>query len=65
MSWGVSSIATLIGAPIVGTLLKRKNGYTDFIGPQIWTGVFLLFGTGCIAVLWTLTVKKQKKGWKV
>ncbi|ORX98314.1 major facilitator superfamily domain-containing protein [Clohesyomyces aquaticus] len=65
MSWGVSSIASLIGAPIAGALLKDKNGHVDFIGVQIWSGVCLLAGTGWLCVLWICTVKKLKKGWWV
>lgn len=58
-------MATLIGAPIGGALLLKKNGETSFIGVQVWSGVFLLIGTCFIVTLWTLTVRKQKKGWKV
>ncbi|EDU50116.1 conserved hypothetical protein [Pyrenophora tritici-repentis Pt-1C-BFP] len=65
MSWSVSSIATLIGAPIAGALLKKKDGRTDFIGVQVWSGVCLIIGTCCLIVLWIFTVKTQKKGWKV
>ncbi|KAG9189702.1 hypothetical protein G6011_06570 [Alternaria panax] len=38
MSWSVSSIASLIGAPIAGALLKKTDGRTNFIGVQIWSG---------------------------
>ncbi|KAF2709572.1 MFS general substrate transporter [Pleomassaria siparia CBS 279.74] len=65
MSWSVSSIATLIGAPIAGALLKTKDGKLDFIGVQIWSGVCLLAGAVCLGVLWVQTVKHQKKGWRV
>ncbi|KAF1841855.1 MFS general substrate transporter [Cucurbitaria berberidis CBS 394.84] len=65
MSWAVSSIATLIGAPIAGALLRKKDGRTNFIGMQIWSGACLMVGTCCLVVLWVVTVKKQKKGWRV
>jgi MFS family permease len=65
MSWSVSSIASLIGAPIAGALLKTKDGKTDFIGVQIWSGVCLMVGTCWLLVLWIVTVKTQKKGWRV
>ncbi|KAL1796348.1 hypothetical protein ACET3X_004888 [Alternaria dauci] len=65
MSWSVSSIASLIGAPIAGALLKKTNGRTNFIGVQVWSGVCLMIGTCWLVVLWTVTMRKQKKGWKV
>lgn len=65
MSWSASSIATFIGPPIASMLLKKENGRTDFIGVQLWSGIFLLLGTVTLAVLWAMTVRKQKKGWKV
>lgn len=65
MSWGVSSIATLIGAPIAGALLKTKNGETDFSGVSIWSGVCLLVGTSCCCVLWFSAVRRLGKGWLV
>ncbi|KAF1913715.1 major facilitator superfamily domain-containing protein [Ampelomyces quisqualis] len=65
MSWSVSSIASLIGAPIAGALLKRKDGRTDFIGVQVWSGVCLMLGTAWLIVLYTVTVRTQKKGWRV
>jgi len=65
MSWSVSSIATLIGAPIAGALLKKTDGRTNFIGVQVWSGACLMVGTGWLVVLWFVTVKSQKKGWRV
>ncbi|KAH7402456.1 major facilitator superfamily domain-containing protein [Pyrenochaeta sp. MPI-SDFR-AT-0127] len=65
MSWSVSSLATLTGAPIAGALLKKTNGQTNFIGVQVWSGVCLMIGTGWLCVLWVATVRVQKKGWKV
>jgi hypothetical protein len=65
MSMSVSSVATLIGAPIAGALLMTKNGKTDFLGVQLWSGIFLLFGTAWLAVLWVATAKMKKKGWRV
>lgn len=65
MSWSVSSIATLIGAPIAGALLKKKDGRTDFIGVQVWSGVCLMVGTSWLAVLYIATVRTQRKGWRV
>ena len=65
MSWSVSSIASLIGAPIAGALLKREDGRTNFIGVQVWSGVCLMLGTAWLVVLWSVTVKTQKKGWRV
>lgn len=64
MSWSVSSIATLIGAPIAGALLKRTDGRTNFIGVQVWSGVCLMVGTGWLVVLWWATSRKQGK-WRV
>jgi uncharacterized membrane protein YdcZ (DUF606 family) len=66
----MSSIASLIGAPIAGALLKTKTAAdgstrTDFLGVQIWTGVCLLVGTVWLGVLWFATVRKQKTGWFV
>jgi hypothetical protein len=61
----VSSIASLIGAPIAGALLKRRDGKTDFVGVQVWSGVCLMVGTGWLVVLWTATVRSQQKGWRV
>lgn len=65
MSWSVSSIATLIGAPIAGALLKTKDGKIDFLGPQVWSGVCLMVGTAWLCILWFVTSKKQEKGWRV
>ncbi|OWY41322.1 hypothetical protein AA0120_g7090 [Alternaria tenuissima] len=65
MSWSVSSIASLIGAPIAGALLKKTNGRTNFIGVQVWSGVCLMLGTCWLVVLWIVTVRTQKKGWRV
>ncbi|OAL06077.1 MFS general substrate transporter [Phaeosphaeriaceae sp. SRC1lsM3a] len=65
MSWSVSSIASLIGAPIAGSLLKRTDGRTNFIGVQVWSGACLLLGTSWLIVLHTVTVRTQKNGWKV
>lgn len=65
MSWSVSSLATLVGAPIAGALLKKTNGKTNFIGVQVWSGVCLMIGTCFLCVLWIATVRAQKKGWRV
>ncbi|CAN9268346.1 unnamed protein product [Alternaria sp. RS040] len=65
MSWSVSSIASLIGAPIAGALLKKTNGRTNFVGVQVWSGVCLMLGTCWLVVLWIVTVRTQKKGWRV
>jgi hypothetical protein len=65
MSWSVSSVATLIGAPIAGALLKKKDGKTDFVGVQVWSGVCLMVGAGSLVVLWVYTVRKLGKGWRV
>jgi fucose permease len=65
MSWSCSSIASLIGAPIAGALVKTKNGQSDFLGVQLWSGVCLMFGTCWLGVLWVATTRQQKKGWRV
>ncbi|KAH5439795.1 hypothetical protein HBI47_045170 [Parastagonospora nodorum] len=65
MSWSVSSIASLIGAPIAGALLKKKDGRTDFIGVKVWSAVCLMLGTMWLVVLYVVTVRTQKKGWRV
>ncbi|KAH7078905.1 major facilitator superfamily domain-containing protein [Paraphoma chrysanthemicola] len=65
MSWSVSSIASLIGAPIAGALLRRKDGRTDFLGVQVWSGACLMIGTCWLLVLYVVTVRTQKKGWRV
>jgi hypothetical protein len=65
MSWSVSSFATLTGAPIAGALLMTKNGRTDFIGVQLWSGIMLIFGSCWLLLLWVATAKTQKKGWRV
>ncbi|KAF2751886.1 MFS general substrate transporter [Sporormia fimetaria CBS 119925] len=65
MSWSVSSVASLIGAPIAGALLRTKNGRTDYLGVQLWSGAFLMFGALWLGVLWVLTVRFQNKGWRV
>ncbi|KAL6712447.1 hypothetical protein ACN47E_000324 [Coniothyrium glycines] len=66
MSWSVSSIASLIGAPIAGALLRRDDsGQTNFLGVQIWSGACLMVGTLWLCVLWLVTVRTQKKGWRV
>ena len=65
MSWSVSSIATLIGSPIAGALLRTKDGETDFLGVQLWAGVCLLVGAGCLLVLWVVTRKSLNKGWRI
>jgi MFS family permease len=66
MSWSISSIATLIGSPIAGALLKTKaNGETDFLGPQLWSGICLLVGSACLLVLWAVTKKTMNTGWRI
>jgi hypothetical protein len=65
MSWSVSSIASLIGAPIAGALLKKEDGRTDFIGVQVWSGVCLMIGTVWLIVLYIVAVRTLKKGWRV
>jgi MFS family permease len=66
MSWGVSSISTLIGAPIAGALLttRRVDGRekTNFLGVQLWSGVCLLVGSCVLTVLHTMTRRRQNKG---
>ena len=67
MSWGICSVASLIGAPIAGALLRTpisSNGtpVTNFLGVQLWSGVFLLLGSAWLVVLWIATVRQQKKG---
>ena len=58
--------ATLIGAPIAGSLLKTNaDGHLNFIGVQIWSGVCLMVGTGFLLVLWFVTMKTQNKGWRI
>ncbi|CBX94458.1 hypothetical protein IAQ61_009696 [Plenodomus lingam] len=73
MSWSVSSIATLIGAPIAGALLGRSRQRnadgvwtetTDFRGVQIWSGVCLLLGAGFVGVLWW-RARRGGGGWRV
>jgi hypothetical protein len=66
MSWSVSSVASLIGAPIAGALLRKgEDGRTNFIGVQVWSGACLMIGTAWLIVLWFVTVRTQKKGWRV
>lgn len=65
MSWSVSSVATLIGSPIAGALLRTRNGQIDFLGVQIWSGVCLLAGSVWLGVLWYTTTKTLKRGWRV
>ncbi|KAI9677248.1 MAG: hypothetical protein M1822_008197 [Bathelium mastoideum] len=65
MSYAISSIANVIGAPIAGALIKTKNGHTDFLGAQLYSGISLLLGMCWLVVLWAVTVRTQKKGWKV
>lgn len=68
MSWGISSFFSLIGSPIAGALLKGGEGHkarSDFLGPQLWAGVCLLAGSGCIAVLWAISYKKLDKGLRI
>ncbi|KAF2997365.1 hypothetical protein E8E13_004237 [Curvularia kusanoi] len=66
MSWSVSSIASLIGAPIAGSLLRTNaEGRINFIGVQVWSGVCLMVGTGFLCVLWFVTMKSQNKGWRI
>lgn len=67
MSWGFCSVASLIGAPIAGALLRTSissNGtpVISFLGVQVWSGVFLLLGSAWLVVLWIATVRQQKKG---
>lgn len=65
MSWGVSSIASLIGSPIAGALLRTKNGQTNFLGVQLWAGICLLIATCWLVVFWFFTWKTLKKGWRI
>jgi len=67
MSWGICSIAPLIGAPIAGALLRTSissNGTPaiNFLGVQVWCGVFLLLGSAWLVVLLIATARQQKKG---
>lgn len=58
--------ASLIGAPIAGALLRTNaDGRINFIGVQVWSGVCLMVGTGFLCVLWLVTMKSQKKGWRI
>ena len=67
MTFAFSSVASLIGAPIAGALLRTNTmsngkGKIDFIGVQVWSGACMLAGSSILCVLWTMTVRKQKKG---
>jgi MFS family permease len=68
MSWGISAFSSLIGPPIAGALLKDTGNFPDgeqpaskFLGPQIFSGCTLLFGSFLIAILWAVTLKQKKK----
>ncbi|CAI6336094.1 unnamed protein product [Periconia digitata] len=66
MSWSVSSIATLIGPPIAGQLIRTKeDGKVDFLGLQLWSGIFLLVTSCTLSILWYVSMKKLGKGWRI
>ncbi|KAF2275990.1 MFS general substrate transporter [Westerdykella ornata] len=66
MSMSVSSVATLIGAPIAGALVTTKSdGRTSYLGVQLWSGIFLLFAATWCCVLWVTAWKFLKAGWRV
>lgn len=66
MSWSVSSVATLIGSPIAGALLRKtSDGKTDFLGVQLWSGCCLTLGSMMLLVLWAVTKKTMNKGWRI
>jgi hypothetical protein len=48
-----------------GLLLRKKDGSTDFLELQIWSGVCLAIGTMWLGVLYVVTARKQKRGWRV
>lgn len=68
MSWGLGSFSSLIGGPIAAALLTRTptgefaRSPHDFLGPQLWSGVSLLVGSGIIFALWALRVRENKSG---
>ncbi|KAF2110083.1 major facilitator superfamily domain-containing protein, partial [Lophiotrema nucula] len=66
MSWAISSIASLIGSPIAGALLKKKSdGTSDFLGVQLWSGICLLSGSCWLVVLWVAAKRRLGVGWRI
>lgn len=63
MAQGIGAIASLIGSPIGGALIRNKgNGSVDFLGLQLFSGSALIAG-GCNLIgLWILLVKRRGKG---
>ncbi|KAL9058254.1 MAG: hypothetical protein Q9162_001853 [Coniocarpon cinnabarinum] len=61
MAWATTSLASLTGAPIAGSLVNLDAA--DMTGAQIWAGVVLLVASGFLCLLWTILARKKKKVW--
>lgn len=69
MSFGMASFSALLGPPIAGALIKRKDGVvsglrprSEYIGAQIWAGCTLLFDAVLLIILWRMVAKRRKLG---
>lgn len=61
MAQAIGSIASLIGSPISGALLRVNDGAggNNYIGLQLFSGLAMLLGGCQLVVLWTLLIKKR------
>lgn len=65
MSWGISSIASLIGTPIAGAILGVGGKDNNYLGIQLWSGVCLLLGATWLTLLWWNAKKRLNRGWRI
>lgn len=62
MAWGITSLASLTGAPIAGSFVDLTTG--RLTGAQIWSGVVLLAAAGLWCGVWFFVGRREKR-WTV
>jgi hypothetical protein len=57
MAQAIGALASLIGSPIAGALV-RDHG-KNYIGLQLFSGLFMIVGAGLLVCLWITLVKTR------